>query len=162
MGPRAIKRGSVSTTTEGRAGVSAKVGIRKSGIYGKGCFALVRFPARKKIALYAGAIIRGPRRIEQRLWEQDGDVKVIRLADDLAIDGANGGDATAYINHSCAPNAYMRVVPGEKVAFFALRDIEPGEEITMNYRDPDHPPVCRCGADNCRSRPKGRKASPRK
>jgi SET domain-containing protein len=132
--------------------VSAKLEIRKSGIYGKGCFALARFPARKKIALYAGAIIRGPRRIERRLWEQADDVKVIRLAYDLAIDGAAGGDATAYINHSCAPNAYMRVVPGEKVAFFALRDIEPGEEITMNYRDPDHPPVCRCGADNCRSR----------
>ncbi|HEY9282030.1 MAG TPA: SET domain-containing protein-lysine N-methyltransferase [Pyrinomonadaceae bacterium] len=137
--------------------MSAKLEIRESGIYGKGCFALVRFPARKKIALYAGEIVRGPRRIEKRLWEQDGDIKVIRLAHDLAIDGAAGGDATAYINHSCAPNAFMRIVPGEKVAFFALRDIEPGEEITMNYRDPDHPPVCRCGAANCRSRPKRRK-----
>ena len=137
--------------------MSAKLEIRDSGIYGKGCFALARFPARKKIALYAGEIVRGERRIEKRLWEQEGDIKVIRLDIDLAIDGAVGGDATAYINHSCAPNAFMRIVPGEKVAFFALRDIEPGEEITMNYRDPNHPPVCRCGADNCRSRPKRRK-----
>ncbi|HLL73834.1 MAG TPA: SET domain-containing protein-lysine N-methyltransferase [Pyrinomonadaceae bacterium] len=142
--------------------MSANLEVRESGIYGKGCYALARFPARRKIALYAGEIVRGPRRIERRLWEQDGDVKVIRLGDDLAIDGAVGGDATAYINHSCAPNAFMRIVPGEKVAFFALRDIEPGEEITINYRDPDHPPVCRCGAANCRSRPRGRKTSPRK
>ena len=138
--------------------MSAKLEVRDSPIYGRGCFALARFPARKKIALYAGEIVRGERRIERRLWDQEGDIKVIRLDIDLAIDGAVGGDATAYINHSCAPNAFMRIVPGEKVAFFALRDIEPGEEITMNYRDPNHPPVCRCGADNCRSRPKRRKS----
>ena len=137
--------------------MSAKLEIRESDIYGRGCFALARFPARRKIALYAGEIVRGPRRIERRLREQDGDVKVIRLGDDVAIDGKVGGDATAYINHSCAPNAFMRIVPGDKVAFFALRDIEPGEEITVNYRDPRHPPVCRCGADNCRSLPKKRR-----
>jgi uncharacterized protein len=146
----------------GVAGLSAKLEVRGSGIYGRGCFALARFPARSKIALYAGEIVRGPRRIERLLQEQADDIKVIRLADDLAIDGALGGDATAYINHSCAPNAFMRIVPGEKVAVFALRDIEPGEEITMNYRDPHHPPVCRCGADNCRSRPGGRKDSSKK
>jgi SET domain-containing protein len=133
--------------------------IRESDIYGKGCFARERLPARKKFALYAGETVRGERRIERLLREQDGDIKVIRLGDDLAIDGKVGGDATAYINHSCAPNAFMRIVPGDKIAFFALRDIEPGEEITMNYRDPDHPPVCRCGAANCRSRPKQRKAA---
>ena len=139
--------------------MSAKLEVRNSRIYGRGCYALARFPARKKIALYAGEIVRGELKIERRLRGQAGDIKVIRLDADLAIDGRVGGDATAYINHSCAPNAFMRVVPGEKVAFFALRDIEPGEEITMDYRDPDHPPVCRCGADNCRSRPKRRKAS---
>ena len=138
--------------------MSVKLEVRDSGIYGKGCYALARFPARRKIALYAGEIVRGERRIERRLREQEGDIKVIRLDLDLAIDGAVGGDATAYINHSCAPNAFMRIVPGEKVAFFALRDIEPGEEITMNYRDPDHPPVCRCGSRNCRSRPRRRQS----
>ena len=130
--------------------MAEKLEVRESAICGRGCFALARFPARKKIALYAGETVRGSRRIERRLSEQDA-IKIIRLGDDVAIDGASGGDATAYINHSCAPNAYMRVVPGDKVAFFALRDISPGEEITMDYRDPHHPEVCRCGADRCRS-----------
>jgi SET domain-containing protein len=125
--------------------------VRESSIYGMGCFALAHFPARKKIALYAGEIVRGSRRIEARLRAQD-TIKVIRLSDDLAIDGNAGGDETAYINHSCAPNAFMRIVPGEKVAFFALRDIPPGEEVTINYRDPAHPEVCRCGASRCRSK----------
>ena len=124
--------------------------VQASDIYGLGCFALVHFSARKKIALFTGELVRGRRRIEVRLCQQDA-IKIIRLADDLAIDGAVDGDATSYINHSCAPNAYMRIVPGDKVAFFALRDIQPGEEITIDYRDSDHPAVCRCGADQCRS-----------
>jgi uncharacterized protein len=102
--------------------------VRRSPIYGMGCFALACLPARKKFALYAGEVVCG---IEARLRTQDA-VKVIRLRDDLAIDGATGGDETAYINHSCEPNAFMRIVPGERVAFFALRNISPGEEVTIN------------------------------
>ena len=128
--------------------------VRKSNIYGRGCFALTHFPARKKIALYAGELVKGSRRIEERLWEQEKVNKVIRMGRSLAIDGTVGGNETAFINHSCEPNAYMRTVPGNKVAFFALRDIRPGEEITMDYRDPDHPEVCKCGAENCRSNQK--------
>jgi SET domain-containing protein len=127
--------------------------VKKSNIYGRGCFARKHFPARKKIALYAGELVRGRRRIRARQNQQNA-IKVINLNEDTAIDGAVGGNATAYINHSCAPNAFMRVVPGDRVAFFALRDIQPGEEITMNYRDPDHPEVCKCGAQNCRSNKK--------
>jgi SET domain-containing protein len=130
--------------------VAAKLEVRESRIYGRGCFALTAFPARRKIALYAGEVVRGSCRIEARLRGQDA-IKVIRLADDLAIDGAAGGDETAFINHSCDPNAFMRAVPGRKVAFFALRDISPGEEITIDYSDPDHPEVCHCGAKRCRS-----------
>lgn len=128
-----------------------KLEVRRSRIYGLGCFTLVPLSARKKIALFAGELVHGRRRIEARLRNQDA-IKIIRLSDDLAIDGAASGDETAFINHSCAPNAFMRIVPGGKVAFFALRDISPGEEVTIDYRDPDHPAVCRCGADECRSR----------
>lgn len=135
-----------------RVGASDELEVRESGICGRGCFALARFPARKKIALYAGEIVRGRRRIEARLQRQDA-IKIIQLGEDVAIDGAVGGDATAYINHSCEPNAFMRSAPGDKVLFFALRDIEAGEEITMDYRDPYHPAagVCRCGSAKCRS-----------
>lgn len=130
--------------------MSGRLTVKKSKIFGKGCFALAHLPARKKIALYAGEIVRGSREIEARLRRQDA-VKIISLDEETAIDGSVGGDETAFINHSCQPNAFMRIVPGEKVAIFALRDIRPGEELTIDYRDPDHPEVCRCGAANCRS-----------
>ena len=133
--------------------MSKNLEVRKSPIYGRGCFALTRFSASKKIVGYAGELIHGRRRINARLKGKK-IIKVIWLNDETAIDGEVGGDATAYINHSCEPNAYMRVAPGDRIIFFALRDIEPGEEITMNYRDPDHPEVFRCGSAKCRSNPK--------
>lgn len=108
------------------------------------------------IALYGGEVIRGKQNINSRLSAQSatGVVKIIRMGcGTIAIDATIGGDATAYINHSCEPDAFMQEVSGDKVMFFALRDIEAGEEITINYRDPDHPPVggCRCGTERCGS-----------
>lgn len=133
--------------------MSEQLEVKRSRIYGRGCFARVPFRKRKKIATFAGELLRGKRRIEKRLSEQE-VVTIIRLNEDLAIDGAVGGNATLYINHSCAPNAFMRNSPGHRVIFYALRDIDAGEEITMDYRDPTHPEVCRCGAPNCRSKSK--------
>jgi SET domain-containing protein len=126
--------------------------VKKSNIYGKGCFALQHFQARKKIETYAGELIQGSRKIQTRIRRQaESAIKIITLDEETAIDGAVGGNETAYINHSCDPNAFIRIVPGLKVAIFARRDIRPGEELTIDYRDPDHPEVCHCGAANCRS-----------
>ena len=132
--------------------MSGGLTVKKSNIYGKGCFALAHFPARKKIATYEGELVKGSRKIEARLRrQQEVAIKIIRIDHDTAVDGAVGGNETAFMNHSCDPNAFIRVVPGLKVAIFARRDIQPGEELTIDYRDPDHPAVCRCGAANCRS-----------
>lgn len=43
-------------------------------------------------------------------------------------------EAGRYTNHALNPNAAM-VVCGSGVDLVALKDIEPGEEITVNYRD---------------------------
>jgi SET domain-containing protein len=132
--------------------VSGGLTVKKSNIYGKGCFALTHFPARKKIKLYEGELVKGSRKIQARLRKQAGTaIKIITIDADTAIDGDVGGNETAFMNHSCDPNAFIRVVPGLKVAVFARRDIQPGEELTINYRDPDHPEVCHCGAATCRS-----------
>ena len=129
--------------------------IRPSTINHYGCFTLVPIAKRKKIAAYAGQLIRGQRQVSSRLRAQTaaGVMKIITLTEELAIDAAVGGDATAFINHSCQPNAFMRIVPGSQVMFFALRDIRAGEEITINYRNPDIMAVdgCGCGTPRCRS-----------
>jgi SET domain-containing protein len=40
----------------------------------------------------------------------------------------------------------------EHIIFFALRDIQPGEEITLDYVESYHPDtkLCRCRSASCR------------
>jgi SET domain-containing protein len=54
------------------------------------------------------------------------------------------------LNHSCRPNARLCIRQG-RVEFYALRDIAPGEEITVDYGETHHEGTlaCRCGAANC-------------
>ncbi|CAE7636249.1 unnamed protein product [Symbiodinium sp. CCMP2456] len=49
-------------------------------------------------------------------------------------DGHGLAPAASYTNHSCVPNC-VEQIGGGCVHFFALRDIEPGEEITFAYLD---------------------------
>jgi len=58
-----------------------------------------------------------------------------------------------HLNHSCEPNVGVGKDPVEVVA---MRDIEPGEELTLDYamfeedNDPNWRMPCLCGALNCR------------
>jgi uncharacterized protein len=123
--------------------------IKRSPINGKGCFAANMFRRGKKIAEYTGERISD---LEAR--KRARHRRILRICDidgRISLDGARGGNGTHYINHSCAPNAYMKAVYGH-VLFFALRDINPGEEITIDYEQTLHPDSkrCRCGAESCR------------
>ena len=55
-----------------------------------------------------------------------------------------------YTNHSCVPNARLRIDHG-RVEFYALTRISPGEEITVNYGETHHEGklACRCRAPGC-------------
>jgi SET domain-containing protein len=122
--------------------------IRKSSINGKGCFATVHFPARKKIAEYTGERIsdaEAQRRANRR------KLRICGIDGQWSLDGSRGGNGTHYINHCCAPNAFMKIA-GDHILFFALRDIEPDEEITVDYGTTLHDDSkrCACGAASCR------------
>lgn len=68
-----------------------------------------------------------------------------------SLDGSRGGNGTHYINHSCVPNAFMQILY-DHILFIALRDIEAGEEITIDYESTLHSDDkrCICGAKSCR------------
>jgi SET domain-containing protein len=122
--------------------------IKKSRINGKGCFATLDFPRRKKIAEYTGERIttaEANRRAGRRR------LRICALDSRWSLDGSRGGNGTHYINHSCEPNSYMKILYGH-IQFYALRDIRPGEEITVDYEMTLHPDSkrCFCGAQTCR------------
>ncbi len=57
-----------------------------------------------------------------------------------------------WVNHSCNPNTKLDI-NRDKPALIALRDIETGEEITVDYNRTelhDTKIKCSCGAKNCR------------
>ena len=57
----------------------------------------------------------------------------------------------AFVNHSCKPNCETDQIGG-KMWIIALRDIQPGEELTYDYNlfDGEEDAPCRCGAKRCR------------
>jgi SET domain-containing protein len=122
--------------------------VRRSGINGKGCFAAVAFPARRKVGELVGERI--SQREAARRVAKGGKVRICDIDDEWSIDASRGGDATAYINHSCDPNLFSRVQHG-RMLFFARRAIAEGEELTLDYTPSQHPGRrCTCGAANCR------------
>lgn len=67
------------------------------------------------------------------------------------VDGSAGGSGAEFINHCCEPNCKARITGGH-IYYYAKRDIQPGEELTVDYRfdhDVDKVP-CSCGAPGCR------------
>ncbi|SRR5579862_1114134 len=65
----------------------------------------------------------------------------------------DGNGVAAFINHSCDPNCEVDEVGG-RVLISAIRDIQPGEELTYDYNlydgDLDDQSLCSCGASSCR------------
>lgn len=75
---------------------------------------------------------------------------MVELADGKTLD-ASADNEFRYANHSCSPNAFIRIFR-KRVQYYALRDIKPGEEITCNYGETQHNGTlpCECGSDRCR------------
>jgi len=131
-----------------RLNLAVGLQIGPSEIEGKGCFATRRFGRLRKIAEYTGERISNAeanRRATRRR------LRICALNNRWSLDGTRGGNGTHYINHSCQPNAFMKIVYNH-ILFIALREIQPGEEITIDYESTLHSDTkrCGCGAQNCR------------
>ena len=123
--------------------------VGPSDIDGRGVFATRGIRARRKIGELAGEFI-GLREARRRASSRR-RIAIVELPDGGAIDASVGGNEFRYINHSCRPNAFMRIF-GRRVEFYALRHIRPGEEVTCDYGETQHEGTlrCRCGRPGCR------------
>ncbi|HZS06496.1 MAG TPA: SET domain-containing protein-lysine N-methyltransferase [Blastocatellia bacterium] len=125
--------------------------VRRSLIDGRGCFATIFIPRGARIAEYAG----------EKITQEEGLLRLRRqrkkrvstVDANWCIDGSVGGNGTEYINHSCHPNCGVIARDGQ-INIHALRDIAPGEELTVDYLDDFDfkRGECGCEAEVCRGR----------
>lgn len=124
--------------------------VAKSGIQGKGAYALKAIPARKKIGELTGTII--TEKQAEALLKKNKELALVELGDDKVLNAmGEGSNDIRYINHSCDPNCYIRVCY-DRVEFYALRNIKKNEELSADYGETHHEGKlpCRCGSKNCK------------
>ena len=128
--------------------IYASLRVGRSRLVGKGLFATRPIPARAKIGEFEGEKI-GLR--ESRRRARGRDIVAIVELEDHAIDATDSPRGFRFINHSCEPNTFTRCT-ATRAEFYALRDIAPGEELTVDYENSHHDGrlPCRCGAPRCR------------
>jgi SET domain-containing protein len=151
----------MSKTVQAASSDSRRIQIRKSGIHGKGLFALRPIAAGDLILEYTGETISWPEALRRHPHDpsQPNHTFYFSLEDGShVIDGKVGGNASRWINHACAPNCEADEIGG-RVFIKALRDLKPGEELFYDYGlviDERHTAKlkkeyeCRCGNPGCR------------
>ena len=145
--------------------------VRRSSVHGLGTFAARPYRAGRRVIEYTGERI-DENEVERRYAgeEDDPHTFLFQVGPRTSIDARVGGNAARYINHSCEPNCEARQV-GSRVFIVALRAIEPGEELTYDYRLQIERGAsnarrrlyaCRCGSVRCRGTMlvSGRRKSP--
>jgi len=80
---------------------------------------------------------------------------MFKIEDNMIVDATKKGSCARFINHSCNPNSYTRIVAidgKKKIIILAKQRIRRGEEITYDYMFPieENKIPCNCGASNCR------------
>ncbi|TPP65275.1 Myeloid/lymphoid or mixed-lineage leukemia, partial [Fasciola gigantica] len=134
-----------------------RVAVHPSRIHGRGLFALRGFREDEMIIEYLGERIRNlvceTREIRYRAAGVD--CYMFRIDPEWVIDATYAGNAARFINHSCEPNCYAKVISVEDkkhIVILAQRRIYPGEELTYDYRFPKESDklLCNCGSYMCR------------
>ncbi|KAM6899546.1 histone-lysine N-methyltransferase 2B-like [Xenentodon cancila] len=135
------------------------VGVYRSAIHGRGLFCKRNIEAGEMVIEYAGTVIRSVLTDKREKYYDSKGIGcyMFRIDDFDVVDATMQGNAARFINHSCEPNCYSRVinVDGRKhIVIFALRKIFRGEELTYDYKfpieDEDNKLHCNCGARRCR------------
>jgi uncharacterized protein len=111
--------------------------VKKSGIEGEGVFAVKAIPWGLKIIEFQGARISNA---EAAKRAANGATAIMELGDDLNIDGFDGGNGAALINHSRRYANCCVLREGEKVWIIAgIEGIRAGEELTYDYGSDYYP-----------------------
>jgi len=137
-----------------------RVQVRRSGVHGKGVFALQPIRAGDTVIEYVGEVITWKEALRRHPHdpEQPNHTFYFHIDEKHVIDANVGGNAARWINHACDTNCEADEDDG-RVFIKATRDIVPGEELFYDYGlviderltqklKKEYP--CHCGSERCR------------
>jgi len=129
----------------------------KSRIHTWGVFANEDIPKDEMVVEYIGEYIAHDiaDKRQSLYFQQNIDDYMFRVDEFLVIDATRKGNVARFINHSCDPNCFtkvMRVDRKPRVVIYSKRNIKMGTELTYDYKFPieENKIPCTCGAQKCR------------
>jgi hypothetical protein len=150
-----------------------RIQVRRSGVHGKGVFALQDIAEGETLIEYVGQVISWDEAQDRHPHDPNdpNHTFYFHVNEDRVIDALYGGNSSRWINHSCAPNCEADE-DNDRIFIKAIRNIAAGEELNYDYGliidEPYTPELlaeypCWCGAKKCRGTllsPKEREDTP--
>ncbi len=137
-----------------------RIQARRSGVHGRGVYALVDLAEGETLIEYVGEVITWKEALRRHPHDpkDPNHTFYFHIDEERVIDAKVGGNSSRWINHSCDPNCEAETEDG-RVFIRALRNIKAGEELFYDYGlviDERYTPAlkkkfpCWCGSANCR------------
>jgi SET domain-containing protein len=137
-----------------------RIQTRRSGVHGKGMFAVQDLAEGETLIEYVGEVISWKEALRRHPHDptDPNHTFYFHVDEKHVIDAKHGGNSSRWINHSCAPNCEADEQKG-RVFIKALRNIPAGDELFYDYGliidakytkklKAEYP--CWCGAPTCR------------
>jgi uncharacterized protein len=162
---KALEKNVAPTTRANPTRGGKRIQVRRSGVHGKGVFAVKPIAAGERVIEYVGELISWPEALRRHPHDPSDPNHTFYFHIDAkrVIDANVGGNDSRWINHACDPNCEADqvddAVRGGRVYIKALRDLVPGEELFYDYglviAERYTPKLkkeyeCRCGSEVCR------------
>ncbi|HEY1089781.1 MAG TPA: SET domain-containing protein-lysine N-methyltransferase [Burkholderiaceae bacterium] len=150
----------MTTSSPTSARAQRRIQVKRSGVHGRGVYAIAEIPAGEVLIEYTGERIDWSEALRRHPHDpkQPDHTFYFHIEGGMVIDALFGGNSSRWINHSCDPNCEADETGG-RVFIKALRDLLPGEELFYDYGlviDERYTPklkkqfACYCGAPTCR------------
>jgi SET domain-containing protein len=137
-----------------------RIQTRRSGVHGKGVYAVTDLAEGETLIEYVGEVITWEEALRRHPHDptDPNHTFYFHIDEEHVIDANVGGNSSRWINHSCKPNCEAEVEDG-RVFIRARKNIPAGQELFYDYGlviDEPHTRKllkqypCWCGAKKCR------------
>ncbi|CAD2108748.1 SET domain protein, putative [Plasmodium vinckei] len=141
---------------------NSRLYVKKSSIHGYGLYTREFINEGEPVIEYIGEYIRNiiSDKREKYYEKIESSCYMFRLNENIIIDATKWGNVSRFINHSCEPNCFCKIVSCDQnlkhIVIFAKKDILPHEEITYDYQfgveSEGEKLICLCGSSTCLGR----------